>query len=340
MSRHWHVLLAIVALGASSCDLGQRRPQLELTGATMGTSYSIKLPSPPETLQVNLLEQDIVETLAQVEQLASTYSPESELSGFNTSESTSWYPVSSELCEAIDDALAVSRETDGAFDITVGPLVNLWGFGPGDVVFQPPTDEAIFNAMSNVGYTMLESDCSVPAIRKQKANLYVDLSGWAKGYAVDRVATRLDDYALTDYLVEIGGEVRLRGLNSENLTWAIAIEEPVGAGRSVQTVVRVADGAVATSGDYRNFFEYEGQRFSHAIDPRSGWPVSHSLASVTVIHPSCATADAMATALLVLGPESGPALAEHLGIAATFLLRGSDGIEQVSSSAFDRMSTS
>lgn len=329
--------LTLLGIAVISCGADTRHPQLELSGPTMGTTYSVKLAFPPADLSADRLQSDIRASVDDIERLASTYLAASELSTFNAARSTDWHAVSAELCHAISDALAISRQTEGAFDITVGAVVNLWGFGPGDVVLQPPSQSSIDAALARVGYANLETDCSVPAIRKHRADVYVDLSGWAKGYAVDRLAGLLDGYGLTDYLVEIGGELRLRGRNANDRKWGVAIEAPDDNRRGVQTIMRITDTAVATSGDYRNFFEHEGKRYSHTIDPRTGRPVDHALASVTVLAPLAATADAMASALLVLGPENGPARAEELELAAVFLVRAGKGVEQRTTARFDAM---
>jgi thiamine biosynthesis lipoprotein len=199
---------------------------------------------------------------------------------------------------------------------------------------EPPSEEAVQAAMSNTGHARLHVDCEAPALRKDVAGIYVDLSAFAKGHAVDKVADLLDTRALQDYLVEIGGELRLRGINAKNENWAIAIETPDRGARSVQTVLHLTNTAMATSGDYRNFFEYEGRHYSHTIDPRTGFPVTHDGASVTVVADTAAFADAAATALLVMGPDDGLALAERESISAYFLLRLGSGFEERVSSLF------
>lgn len=331
------ILLLLALLLASACDNTSRLPEFELTGSTMGTSYSIKLVAPPDALNKDRLREEIAATLERAENLASTYRENSELSVFNANTSTNWIPVSAELCDIVEQALQISRDTDGAFDITVGPLVNLWGFGPTGDAVQPPTADEISAALTRVGYAHLQTDCSVPALRKDRHDLYVDLSGWAKGYAVDRLALLLDEAALDDYLVEIGGELRALGNNANGMPWAIAIEKPTTDSRAPQTILRVTNTGVATSGDYRNYFEFDGAHYSHTIDARSGRPVSHALAAVTVLDRSAAFADGMATALLVLGPQAGPALAEKLGLAAYFLIRGATGLEVHKTTVFESM---
>lgn len=337
MKHTIRIATLLLSFTLSGCSETNRLPEFELTGSTMGTTYSVKLVDPLVTLSKDSLGQDIRDTLDQVERLTSTYRIDSELSVFNASRTTEWIPVSPELCEVVEQSLRISRRTDGAFDITIGPLVNLWGFGPAGLVAKPPSRADIEVAMIRVGYQHLETRCSIPDMRKDTEDLYLDLSGWAKGYAVDRLAELLDERAIHNYLAEIGGELRVRGHNAEGLAWAIGIEKPRDDERLPQSVLRLTNTGVATSGDYRNFFDHEGVRYSHTIDARTGKPVAHELAAVTVIDPSVAFADAMATALLVLGPEAGPALAEEAGLAAYFQIRRQTGIDEVYSSALDEI---
>jgi thiamine biosynthesis lipoprotein len=335
--RRYRFLLLLSALALAACG-ESRLPQLELTGNALGTTFNVVLVEPPGALDTEALESDILASLARVDDLASTWRDDSELSAFNTNPSVDWIEVSAEFCDALQRAIAVSRETDGAFDITIGPLVNLWGFGPDGQVQAPPSEEAISAAMQNVGVDKIDTECSDRLIRKASPALYVDLSGWAKGYAVDEVARLLDTNGLENYLVEIGGEVRVAGHNSENRKWAIAVEAPSTSERVPHAVLRVTDTSVATSGDYRNYFAYDGEHYSHTIDTRTGRPVTHNLAAVTVVNPSAAYADAMATALLVLGPEDGPSLATKLEIAGYFLVRNRTGIREITTPVFDQLS--
>jgi len=301
----------------------------------MGTTFSIVIASPPGNQSLDTLQKEIEGVLDHVDALASTWREDSELSAFNTSDATDWVDVSPEFCDMLELAIAVSEETGGAFDVTIGPLVNLWGFGPEDRGDDLPAADEIAAARALVGYDGLDTDCDRPAVRKRDAHMYVDLSGWAKGYAVDRVAELLERTGATDYLVEVGGELRVRGHNAEDCPWAIAIEAPATDRRGVETIIRVSDSSVATSGDYRNFFDRDGHRYSHTIDARSGQPIAHDLAAVTVVSPSAARADALATAFLVLGPEDGPAMAERLGIAGYFLVRSNTGIREITTPGFN-----
>lgn len=326
-------LIAALCLLLTACG-GDALPTQELSGSAMGTSYSVKLVAPGPDLDRDRLGVDIGARLEALEQSMSTYRADSELSLFNGSDSTEWIRVSAELCQVVEAALEFSRLTDGAFDVTVGPLVNLWGFGPDAGRDAPPSSDEINALREAVGYAKLESDCSVPALRKRLPELYVDLSAFAKGYAVDRIAELLEAHTIANYLVEIGGELRLRGTNGRGERWAIAIETPARGRRSVQTVVSLSDAALATSGDYRNYFEHDGRFYSHTIDPKSGRPVEHGAASVTVVAPTAGGADAYATALLVMGPDEGLAFAERHAIAAYFVIRSGSGFDERASSRF------
>ncbi len=323
--------ICLVLLSALAACGDQRTAEYQLSGPTMGTRFSVTVVTEFEFDQQHL-QMQIVASLEDVEQRMSTYRSNSEVSRFNHSSSTDWTPVSRELCEAVAEAIEFGDLTDGAFDITVGPLVNLWGFGPDESRNEPPSAEAIDAAIAATGREHLYADCETPAIRKDRADLYIDLSAYAKGLAADEIAALLDSEGIANYLVEIGGDLRARGHNASDAKWRIAIEKPDQPGNAVEKIIHISNLSVATSGDYRNFFEFEGRRYSHTIDPRTGRPVTHDLASVTVLGSSAAFADAMATALMVLGPEAGMAFAERQRIAADFLLR--DG-----SSITERMST-
>ena len=323
--RHASALVATAIAGAMVLLLAGCGPKsakvLALSGATMGTTYSVQVLPPRADVDPNALQQRIDALLAKVNALMSTYDPDSELSRFNAAQSTDWFAVSPALVKLVDVARQVSEASDGAFDITVGPLVNLWGFGPELRPDALPAQTDIDAARARVGYHKLHTRAEPPALRKDRPDLYVDLSAIAKGYGVDRVAALLESEGLTDYLVEIGGELRGRGVNGRGEPWRIAVERPEAGRRSVFRIVPLHDLGMATSGDYRNFFEVNGERYPHSIDPRTGWPVQHPLASVTVLADDCMWADAWATALLVLGTETGHALAESRGLAALFISR-------------------
>ena len=331
--------LAIV-IGASilclaSCDgEGPRRHAYELSGPTMGTTYNITVVSPPEIPNLESIRTEVNDALSELVSSMSTYREDSELSLFNKQRDTDWHEVSPELCKTVQDAISVSRLSDGAFDVTIAAVVNLWSFGPDTGATGTPSADQIKAALLESGYQHLFVDCKRLLLRKDLPGISIDLSGIAKGFAVDQMARILLKHGLTDFLVEIGGELRMSGRNPHGNNWAIAIEAPERFRRDVETIVETTDVGVATSGDYRNFFEDKGKFYSHIIDPLTGYPIDHATASVTVVAQSTAMADALATALLVMGAERGLELAERENIAALFLVRDGTGITERRSSRF------
>ena len=329
----------LLLLMLSAC--GSKAPvQTEIAGSTMGTQYSVKLVTAAGIDDAAAVSAAIKASLDDLEQLLSTYIADSEISRFNARRTTEWVPVSPLFCDGVEKSLELSVLTDGAFDITGGPLVNLWGFGPGDSVLEPPAAAEIAALLDVVGYQHLQSDCARPALRKQLPELVLDMSAFGKGYAADAVGDLLDDAGFANYLVEVGGELRVRGHNAQGEHWAIGIEAPLVDQRRPYTVIRLTDTAVATSGDYRNYFEAGGTRYSHTIDTRTGRPITHALASVTVVDARGYRADALATALLVLGPDQGMQLAKREDLAVLFLLRGESGLDEQASPAFEQLRAS
>ncbi len=260
----------------------------------------------------------------------STYRPESELSQFNRSDSTDWVNVSEDTAIVVAAAQEISRKTDGAFDITVGPLVDIWGFGPRLDVNGRPSDEEIAEALSHVGYQKLEVRQEPPGLRKSDPSLHVDLSAIAKGYGVDQAAQVLIQHGINDYMVEIGGDLKAAGYNREGNPWRIAVERPIPGDRALLEVVAIEDMAIATSGDYRNFFMQDGVLYSHTLNSLTGHPVNHKIASVSVRAKSAMLADGWATALLAMG-EKGLAIAEEQEIAALMVERDGDALHEKSS---------
>jgi len=295
-----------------------------VSGPTMGTTFTVKVVAEDvDEAARRQLAAKVREVVDGVDDAMSTYKPESELSRFNRHD-TQPFEASPELVAVMTEAQRVARLSGGAFDITVGPLVDAWGFGP-ETTAGRPSENRLAELMTATGWKKLGIDSEHGLLHKMHEDLRCDLSAIAKGYAVDRVASSLEGAGLQDYMVEIGGEVRTRGRNAARRVWRIGVERPDESGREVQVAVPLADAAMATSGDYRNFFERDDRRVSHTINPRTGRPVTHNLASVSVISQSCMTADALATALDVLGPEAGWALAEEVNLAALFIVRNADG---------------
>lgn len=304
--------------------------EILLQGRTMGTTYNIKVVATIEQVESLHLKEKIDTALKQVNQQMSTYIPDSEISIFNSLKSTDPIDISSGFARVLKESIRLGELSAGKLDITVGPLVNLWGFGPDQHPDIVPSEAILANTRQRVGLSYLHLDGY--KLSKSIPDLYIDLSTTAKGYGVDVVAELIEANGIANYIVEIGGEMRLKGFKHTGELWAIAIEKPIldpsGQHRAVQQVIIPKDNAVATSGDYRNYFEADGRRFSHIIDPDTGKPINHNLASVTVIAPSSMTADGLSTMLMVMGEEQGMAFANENDIAALFIYKTEHGFNE------------
>ncbi|MFT5580545.1 MAG: thiamine biosynthesis lipoprotein [Paraglaciecola psychrophila] len=299
----------------------------------MGTVYSVTVLEPiGHTSDQEKLQLIIDTRLQTLNQQMSTYVDDSELSYLNRTPTDQPVILSEELFEVLLMSIELSWLSGGVFDITVGPLVDLWGFGPQqhDLV---PTQSAIDEALAGTGYQHLQLNIADSSVSKTQP-VSVDLSAIAKGYGVDKIAELLLAAGYKDFMVEIGGELRLQGMSPRGAPWKIAIEQPDGSFGKVHRAVSIDTGAMATSGDYRNYFEVEGQRYSHTIDPTTGWPIKHTLASVTVITESAAYADGLATAINVMGPERGLLFAEQQQLAVYLIINTEQGFEARFTEAF------
>ena len=287
-----------------------------LTGRALGTTWTVKFLQPTLPLNPATLTARISATLERLEQQFSTYRSNSELSRFNTARTTDWITVSPELARVATDCRALSVLTGGAFDATIFPLIDLWGFGPQRRSGPPPSAAEISAARSRTDFRRLESRASPPALRKTSANLAADFSSMAKGFAADTIAAQLSALGSTDHYVQIGGDIATVGPRP----WRVAIEQPAGSA-PLAHVFDLAGQSLSTSGDAHNSFTHAGRRYGHILDPRTGEPVASPLASVSVIAPTCAQSSARATALFVLGPDAGFALAVRERWSALFLIR-------------------
>lgn len=326
------ICLLLAAAGVPAAD-----GVVELRGLAQGTTYSIKLVAPLDPAERAALHADVNRLLAEFDAQVSTYRDDSELARFNAARSTDWFPVSLTTARIVHRAREVSEASGGAFDVTIAPVLKLWRFNRRGGPPQLPDEDALAAARQRVGYRHLEVRLDPPALRKTLSEVEVNLNAIAPGYSVDLVAELLHERGYHDFLVEIGGELRASGRKPGGSSWRIGIERPAEAGspRMLQAAVPLDDLAVATSGDYRQYFEVGGRRYSHTIDPGTGRPVEHRLSSVTVFANDCTTADAYATALMVLGPQQGLALAEREGLAVWMLIRDdAGGLTTASSSAF------
>jgi thiamine biosynthesis lipoprotein len=318
---------ALLVLTAALACGGDREAVREFSGPTMGTSYSVKLVAPPLTPDARArIAAAIRDRLAVVDRLMSTWNPDSELSRFNRHGDLSPFRVSPPTLEVFRIARSVSVLSSGALDVTAGPLIAAWGFGAGASSREPPSAAELARLSPRVGWQRVRIDPASSSLVKTHPETTCDLSAVAKGYAVDLVGRELAALGYADFLVEVGGELKARGHNARGEPWRVAIESPdARGGAGIARTVRLRDQAVATSGDYRDFHERDGVRISHIIDPRSGRPIEHGLASVSVVDDAAARADGLATALMVLGPEKGWELAVREGLAAYFMVRDVDG---------------
>ena len=330
-----YLLLLCASVLLLACSSQADREAAQISGEIMGTRYAVTVvQSPASQLDIAALSRGIQEQLAHIDALMSTYKPDSEVSRLSALPASQSMRLHPDTYKVLALAQGVFQQSGGAFDPTVGPLVDLWGFGSaGEHLVSPPSDSEIRKAKALTGFhsLLLEKDGKVG----KEQFVRIDLSAIAKGYAVDAVAEYLRAQGIDNYLVEVGGEITTAGQSARLSKWVLGIEQPDFTGRRAYTTVQLSGEAMATSGDYRNYFEFEGQRYSHTIDPRSGTPAMHRLASVSVIHEACALADAWSTALMVLGEEQGLALAEKLGLKAYFIYREENRLEAVYTTHFE-----
>ncbi len=299
-----------------------------LNGETMGTRYSAVFFA-PAGIDLGAIGTALFMAVDQVDQQMSTWKPDSDLNRLNAAPAHQWHAVPAELLTVLDAAMRVGIESRGAFDIGVGELVNAWGFGPSGREPNAQQIRALGQRAYRSASAVLEIDLAQQCVRKNEP-IALDLSGIAKGYGVDALARCLDRFGITRYLVGIDGEMRAKGAKPDGQAWAVAIERPVRYVREMMGVMELVDAAIATSGDYRHWVEVAGQNFAHTMDMGSGRPVDNSLASVTVVMPTCMLADAWATALLVMGAPAATNLVQQRGMTALLVSRVGDAFEEIS----------
>jgi FAD:protein FMN transferase len=310
-----------------------------LGGHTMGTGWTVQVALLPDGVSREALHADIENVLELIDGQMSTFRGDSDISRFNGAAAGEAVVVPEDFALVLASALELARDTGGAYDPTVGPLVNLWGFGPDGIRTTAPPQAEIEAARARVGWYRLELDSDRRELI-QPGGVYLDLSSIAKGHAVDRIAEHLEASGIDAYLVDIGGDLRVRGVKPDGSPWRIAIERPLAGARAIHSVIAPRDLAVATSGGYRNFFvdrhEDRLRRFSHTIDPRTGYPVEEEIGSITVLHPSAKQADALATALGVLSVDEGFEFARERNLAALFLFELDGEPRELATPQFER----
>jgi thiamine biosynthesis lipoprotein len=329
----------ISALGAAALGMGcsassSSARELRFAGATMGSTYSVHIAGAPFAAGLEGAAQAAVSAaFERVVRLMSTYDPDSELCRFNNHASTQPFELASETLAVLKRGQQVAALSNGAFDVTVAPLVGAWGFGAG--ACGRGAVPQVGELSAPVGWQRLALDTTAGTARKAVPGLRIDLSGIAKGHAVDRAAQALEALGIERYMVEAGGEIRTRGRNASGAPWQIAIERPDAWPQQAHRIVGLQGLSMATSGDYRNFYELDGRRITHEIDPATRAPADNGLASVSVVHAECMAADALATALMIMGAQRGMALARRHGLAAFFIVRDRGGaLRDLASPAF------
>jgi thiamine biosynthesis lipoprotein len=322
--RAWAAAGALALAGCATPPA----PQTVLRGETMGSEWSVKIPGPLPRPREEL-QAGVQARFEAVNQALSTWRADSALSRFNDDDRGEWVAVDAELAVVMEYGLGLAEASEGAYDLTVGPLVNLWGFGPDPARDLAPDAAAIDAARARVGWRKVQVDVAGRRARKAPG-VRVDLSSLGKGRGVDRVAEYLDGAGLANYLVDLSGKLRARGVNAAGRPWQVAVEQPAaddpaGAPRTLPAVVALRDGSIATSGDYRRYFESGGRHYSHIIDPRTGMPVAHATVSATAMADTCMEADALATVFMVMAPEAALPLADRRGTPALLISRADQG---------------
>jgi len=325
------LFLIISTLLITGCGNSQHNEEAYLEGKTMGTTYHIKFYA--DQVDPQAIQAEIDAVLVDINQSMSTYIEDSEINTFNRLDANEVMPISDDFRAVISESMRIGNSTK-TLDVTMGPLIDLWGFGPDKKPTKRPTDEALANMVSNIGIDKLV--LNEQGLAKTVADLELSFSATAKGYGIDKVAELLQSKGITDYMVEIGGELRIAGTKPDNQAWRIAIEQPDAnpGERKVHRVLTPGNNGIATSGDYRIFYTMDGETYTHLIDPMTGMPIKHDLVSVTVLHPSAMTADGLATALTVMGMEKAQRYAQQHDLPVYLIAKSAQGLVTYSSPAF------
>lgn len=331
----WPVFVTALTLAVLCSGCAREPRELVLSGPTQGTTYNVKVAGTPQEVDADAVRRAIEDVLAEIDSEMSTYRADSAISRFNAAQSTEWIDVPVGLARVVDAALKVSERSGGAFDITVAPLITAWGFGASGEPEKLPGNADIAALRERIGYRHLEVRFEPAALRKLISTLTIDVNGIAPGYSVDALAERFMALGLRNFMIDIGGEVLARGRNAAGTPWRIAVERPEDTTPEPFAIIELADRSVTTSGEYRHYFERDGQRYSHTIDPRTGHPIV-ARGSVAVVGRTSTEIDAWATALNVLGPEEGLRLANADGLAAMYIVVDGGKLTARKSDAFER----
>lgn len=305
---------------------GKQAQGLHLEGMQGTALWHVTVTDVPAAVSGDDLQSGLEKTMAASNKLIATWDQDSEIARFNQYQGGDWFAVSADLAKLVNTTLQISAQSGGVYDVTVGPLIKLWGFASHDSAKDVVPGQAEIDATrAKVGYQKLQVRLDPPALRKSRPDVLVELASVADGFAADQAGLYLESLGVKQYMVEVAGEIRTRGLSPRGDDWRIAIEKPIEEGRAIQQGIELKDAGLATSGDYRNYFVQGGKRYSHTIDPATGYPVTYNLASVSVLAANATLADAYATALMASGEEKGKAFAEQHGISAYFIWRTDQG---------------
>ena len=324
-------MLVVLLLALVGCE--PKENSLRLSGSIFGTGWSLVYVPKDVPANPSVIEAVVLEAFEVVDSTMNTYVPGTPLSRFNQMPVGEVIEMGWDFAYLVSEAQRITQLSGGAYDVTVGPLLDLWGFGPKGPTAYPSVEE-VDAAKAITGWSHVDWDPTSRLLSKHKPGVEVELSSIAKGYGVDLGADALDELGIENFLLEVGGEMQARGVSPRGDRWRVAIERPEMARSGVQAALSITDVGIATSGDYRNYFEVDGTRYSHLIDPRTGYPISHDLVSVTVIHPSTAIADAWATAMAVMGTTASMSLAEERNLAIYVIRRSGDTLSSQWSSEF------
>lgn len=319
------VFATLWTLGADASGHAVSGDYATLRGPTMGTIYTVKYRPIGPTTAPDRVRAVIESLLERIDAEFSTYRPDSEIAAFNRAPAQIWVPVSRDVIVVARKAVELSRQSNGAFDMTLEPVLDLWGFAAGTAPTHIPQSAALRTVMALVDYRAIDVREQPPALRKKRNGMRVNFNALVAGFAADQSAVLLRGMGISDFLVDMGGEMRLAGNSPRGGRWRVGIEYPAPGPRRIERSLELTDTGISTSGDYRNYFVYQGKRYSHEFDARTGWPIRQSVTSVSVVSPRAIDADGYATALLALGPVAGPVLARRLGLAALFIVSDGQG---------------
>lgn len=320
------VIILLAGCDNSTTSAPTQNTAIVLEGKTMGTFWRVSVAGIDKT-RADDLRQKVQTQLDHDDQLLSTWKNDSALMRFNHANSTAPWPVDNAMADIVTEALRIGQKTQGEMDITVGPLVNLWGFGPDKQPIKTPTAQQITAAKARTGLSHLTviNRADQAYLQKDLADLFVDLSTVGEGYAADHLARLMAQEGISRYLVSVGGALVSRGMNGNAQPWRIAIQKPTDRENAVQAIVDINGHGISTSGSYRNYYALDGQRISHVIDPQTGRPISHKLVSVTVIAPTALEADGWDTGLMVLGPERAKQVVQENKLAVYMIMKEGEG---------------